>query len=124
MIKGVGTDIVQIERIENTLSRLGDAFVKRILTPDERLEYQKSGNPTRLLAKRFAAKEALGKALGTGIGQGVSWQHIEVCHTDIGAPFLRLSERACERLEEVGASQHHLSISDEQDYALAFVVIS
>ena len=72
MIVGVGTDIVQINRIEETLERLGEAFVARILTPAERLEFQSSANPHRLLAKRFAAKEAVGKALGTGIGQGIS----------------------------------------------------
>ena len=93
MIVGVGTDIVQINRIEETLERLGEAFVARILTPAERLEFQSSANPHRLLAKRFAAKEAVGKALGTGIGQGISWQHIEITHNDIGAPSLRLSGR-------------------------------
>ena len=124
MIVGVGTDIVQINRIEETLERLGEAFVARILTPAERLEFQSSANPHRLLAKRFAAKEAVGKALGTGIGQGISWQHIEITHNDIGAPSLRLSACASERLEALGGSSHHISISDEEAYAVAFVVLS
>jgi len=124
MIVGIGTDIVQIDRIEETLARLGESFVERILSPAERLEFQASAKPHRLLAKRFAAKEAVGKALGTGIGQGVSWQHIEITHNDIGAPSLILSERARERFEALGGSSHHISISDEEAYAVAFVVLS
>ncbi len=124
MILGVGTDIVQINRIEETLGRLGQKFAERILTARELDDYLQSSEPHRFLAKRFAAKEALGKALGTGIGQGVSWQHIEVSHSQWGAPILNLSDEAENRMLELAAESAHLSLSDEKDYALAFVVIS
>lgn len=124
MIKGIGTDIVEIARIEASLSRLGEAFAARILGPEELADFHLSKQPNHFLAKRFAAKEAMGKALGTGIGQGISWQHIEVIHNELGAPQFRLTERAAERLSELGAHAHHLSLSDEKEYAVAFVVLS
>jgi holo-[acyl-carrier protein] synthase len=124
MIVGVGTDIVQIDRIEETLGRLGQKFAERILAPQELQDYLQSPTPHRFLAKRFAAKEALGKALGTGIGQGVSWQHIEVSHSEWGAPLLNLSGEAEARMDQMAAQSAHLSIADEKDYALAFVVLS
>ena len=80
----IGTDILKVERIDDVLSRLGERFVKRILTEEEQREYRASGQPGRLLAKRFAAKEAIAKALGTGIGRGVSWQDIQIEHDDKG----------------------------------------
>ncbi len=124
MIRGVGTDIVEIARIESSLERLGEAFANRILTSTEMTDFKRAALPNHFLAKRFAAKEAMGKALGTGIGQGVSWQHMEVVHDALGAPAFRLTDRAAERLAELGASSHYLSISDERTYAVAFVVIS
>ena len=74
----VGTDILKVERIDEVVARLGDKFVQRILTESEQTEYRASKQSNRLLAKRFAAKEAIAKALGTGIGRGVSWQDIQV----------------------------------------------
>jgi len=124
MIVGIGTDIVEIARIKASLDRLGETFAQRILTPPEMQEYLASRQPERLLAKRFAAKEAMAKALGTGIGRGVSWQHMLVCHNEVGAPFFKLSDGAAERLMALGGCHHHLSISDEQYYATAFVVLS
>ena len=119
----VGTDILAIPRIEEVVSRQGQRFVDRILTPTERDEYSASAQPTRLLAKRFAAKEAVAKALGTGIGRGVSFQDIEVRHDDFGAPLVALSGGAEQVLKERGASAVALSLSDEVEYVVAFAAL-
>ncbi len=123
MIVGIGTDIVQCQRIEALLERLGDSFAKRILTPVELQQFHLSKTPTAFLAKRFAEKEATAKALGTGIGRGVSFQHITVGHNGDGAPQLQLTEGAAARFAILGANHCHISISDEADYATAFVVL-
>ncbi|MFT6274633.1 MAG: holo-[acyl-carrier protein] synthase [Halioglobus sp.] len=120
---GVGTDILQINRIEEVLSRLDDKFVRRILTPDEREEYRNSAQPSRLLAKRFACKEAVAKALGTGIGRGVSWQDIQIEHNSRGAPLVRLSGGALRVATERGGTRVEISLSDEADYVVAFAVL-
>jgi holo-[acyl-carrier protein] synthase len=120
----IGTDILEIKRIDEVLSRLGDRFVRRILTEQEQAEYRDSGQPARLLAKRFAAKEAIAKALGTGIGRGVSWQDMQVEHNDSGAPLVRLSGGALEVVQRRGGSRVELSLADEQDYVVAFAVLS
>ena len=121
---GIGTDILEIKRIDAVLERLGDRFVRRILTLQEQVEYRDSGQPVRLLAKRFAAKEAIAKALGTGIGRGVSWQDMEVAHNDSGAPLVRLSGGALEVVQRRGGSRVELSLADERDYVVAFAVLS
>lgn len=129
MIKGLGTDIVQIGRVAASLQRTNGRLLQRILTPREQEIYQQkaqAGEQQALhyFAKRFAAKEAVGKALGTGIGQGVSWHHIEISNNSIGAPEVCLTEQAQLHMERLGADSCHLSLSDEQDYAVAFVVLS
>lgn len=123
MIKGFGTDIVEIQRVESALERLGDKFAQRILTPDELSQYHASAMPARYLAKRYCAKEACAKALGTGIGRGISWQHMSVAHDDWGKPLMPLSEGAAERLQLLGGENLHLSLSDEQHYVVASVII-
>ncbi|BDY03747.1 holo-ACP synthase [Ferrimonas sp. YFM] len=123
-IKGLGTDIVEIERVEAQFQRLGEKFAKRILTPNELEELARSKAPARLLAKRFAVKEAAGKALGTGIGRGVSFQHIELGHNADGAPQLILTEGALARMQALGAEQAHISLADERRYAVATVILS
>jgi holo-[acyl-carrier protein] synthase len=120
----VGTDILRIARIEEVVGRLGDRFVRRILTPAERLEYAASPQPERLLAKRFAAKEAIAKALGTGIGRGVSWQDIHISHDANGAPLVELCGGALRVAQEKGGSRVELSLSDELEYVLAFAVLA
>ncbi|WP_421865632.1 holo-ACP synthase [Motiliproteus sp.] len=123
MIIGIGTDIVQIARIDASSDRLGEKFAARILTPDELQQWQEHARPTVFLAKRFAVKEAASKALGTGIGRGVSWQHFHIDHNEWGAPQLRLSDGAAERAEQLGVNRIHLTLSDEQDHVVAFVVL-
>lgn len=123
MIKGFGTDIVEIQRVESSLSRLGDKFAQRILTPLELKEYQDSAMPARFLAKRYCAKEACAKALGTGIGRGVSWQHMSVTHDEFGKPLMPLTDGAAERMRVLQGERLHLSLSDEQHYVVASVII-
>jgi holo-[acyl-carrier protein] synthase len=120
----VGTDILKIDRIEAVLSRQGDRFVERILTPVEQQEFHSSKLGPRLLAKRFAAKEAIAKTLGTGIGRGVSWQDIQIEHDDNGAPTVVLTGGALEVATRRGGNRVELSLADEIDYVVAFAVLT
>lgn len=121
MIFGVGTDILRISRIQAALERT-PRLPERILTPKELATYQSTTKPVVFLAKRFAAKEAAVKALGTGIGRGISWQHFEIGHDEWGKPMLSLFGGAKEKADQMGLSNFHLSYSDEQEYVVAFVV--
>lgn len=123
MIYGIGTDIVEVVRIEESLSRFGDTFAQRILNDVEWGEYQASHVKARFLAKRFAAKEAFAKALGTGIRGAASFGNIGVGHDALGKPELQLAPVLQQWLEEKGVSRLHLSISDEKMLAAAFVVL-
>jgi holo-[acyl-carrier protein] synthase len=124
MTIAIGTDIVEIQRIASALERQGDKFVQRILTESEIAEYQARGNSVAFLAKRFAAKEAIAKALGTGIGRGISFQHMVVSNNSEGAPQVELQANAAERLKQLGGTNVLLSLSDEKNTALAYVVIT
>ncbi|MFK7161101.1 holo-ACP synthase [Marinospirillum sp. MEB164] len=123
MILGIGTDLAKIARFEQLLARRGDAICQRLLTPAERQAMQKTAQPAAFLAKRFAAKEALLKALGTGLRDGLSWQQIEVSNDALGKPLLALSGVAEQKAQALGVKQIHLSLSDEQEMALAFVLL-
>jgi holo-[acyl-carrier protein] synthase len=123
MTIAIGTDIVEIQRIASALERQGDKFVQRILTESEMAEYQARGNSVAFLAKRFAAKEAIAKALGTGIGRGISFQHMVVSNNAEGAPQVELQANAAERLKQLGGTNVLLSLSDEKNYTLAYVAI-
>ena len=120
---GLGTDIVEIARLGQDANRL-NKLAKRILTGEELAAFEQHSYPERFLAKRFAAKEAAVKALGTGIGNGVSWQHMEISNSSLGAPSLQLSGEAKSRAVQLGATDIHLSIADEQHYAVATVILS
>jgi holo-[acyl-carrier protein] synthase len=120
----LGTDILEIARVEEVVGRLGERFVARILTPAECDEYRASAAPTRLLAKRFAAKEAIAKALGTGIGRGVSWQDMTILHDEHGAPLVRLDGGALAVARARGGSQVLLSLADERHYVVAFAALN
>ncbi len=123
MIYGIGTDIVEVVRIEESLSRFGDAFAQRILNNTEWQEYEASRVKARFLAKRFAAKEAFAKALGTGIRGAASFENIGIGHDALGKPEFQLAPALQEWLVEKGVGQLHLSISDEKALAAAFVVL-
>ena len=120
---GIGTDIIEIERVERVLERHGDRFLARVLVPGELEECRKAVEPARYLAKRFAAKEAISKALGTGIGVALSWQDLSVERQPSGQPRVRLSPRGMSVLNNLGGSDILLTLSDERAYAVAFAVV-
>ncbi|MGB0215827.1 MAG: holo-ACP synthase [Alteromonas oceani] len=121
-IAGLGTDIVEIARFEME-GGSRDRFARRVLTPDEWDIYTSHNQPVRYLAKRFAAKEAAVKALGTGIGRGISWQQLRVSNDEAGAPVLHYSGEFAEKCKLKGIVGAHLSLSDEQHYAVATVIL-
>jgi len=123
MTLAIGTDIVEIQRIADAIERQGEKFVKRILTESEIADFQARGETAAFLAKRFAAKEAIAKALGTGIGRGISFQHMIIANNSLGAPEVRLEGNAAELLKKLNGSRVLLSLADEKHSALAYVVI-
>lgn len=122
MIVGIGTDLVEVARIERSLSRFGDRFAGKILSSAELKSFQASKSKSHFLAKRFAAKEAVAKALGTGMRGGVHFPSIEVIHDAAGKPGVNLLSGALQQAQQLDISTWHLSISDERQYALAFVI--
>jgi len=122
MIIGVGTDILKISRIKDTFGKYGDRFAKKILCVAELDIFNDKNKSISFLAKRFSAKEAASKALGTGI-RGVSWHDFEIKNNNIGAPELILTGEAKIRMGEIGARKTLISLSDESDYVLSFVVL-
>ena len=123
MTIAIGTDIIDIQRVADAVERQGDKFVQRILTQSEISEYQARGHSVSFLAKRFAAKEAIAKALGTGIGRGISFQHMVISNNAEGAPQVELQDNAAERLNQLDGTNVLLSLSDEKNYAIAYVAI-
>jgi len=123
VIVGIGVDIVEISRIRKSLARYGDRFADKILTDAEKAAFREATDQGAWLAKRFAAKEAVAKALGTGMRRGVHFRQMIVDRKKSGAPFITLSGAAEKRAEALGVSGRHLSISDEDAYAVAFVVL-
>jgi holo-[acyl-carrier protein] synthase len=123
VIYGVGTDLVSVKRIEDALFRHGDRFLHRILSEAEVAEYAGSSQPARFLAKRFAAKEAFSKAWGTGIGASVGWHDVSVSHDGKGKPLIQPSTSLSEKFMQEKIVAAHLSLSDEDEHALAFVVL-
>jgi len=123
MIFGVGTDIVKISRMEKNLASHGERFAKRILSEAEFSDYANVVSKGAFLAKRFAAKEAAVKALGTGFRDGISMTHISVGHDDLGKPLLVFADAALKIATDKNIKAMHLSIADEKEYAVAYVVM-
>ena len=123
MILGIGTDIVNVARMEAALQRHGEKFARRLLTILEWDEYQQSAHPGRFLAKRFAAKEALAKACSTGLRHPVGLQSINITHDALGKPAFDFDAGLADFLRVRGVVRNHLSISDEHEMALAFVIL-
>ena len=123
MIHGIGADLVNIKRIEEALCRFGDRFLHRILSEEEVAEYAATSQAARFVAKRFAAKEAFSKALGTGIGEIVGWHDVRVSHDELGKPSIQTSTALLGKLRARQITHMHLSITDEAEQALAFVVL-
>lgn len=123
MIYGIGTDIVQVARVRGLLERFGERFGRRVLAEAEWSRYEKSAQPAHYLAKRFAAKEAAAKAMGTGFRDGLTLKDIIIVSDDRGRPGLVFEGRARALLHELGIGEGLVSISDERDYAVAFVTL-
>ena len=127
MIIGLGSDLMDIRRIEKSLDRFGDRFVQRVFTDVEQAKSDKRRMRAASYAKRFAAKEAGAKALGTGIARGVSWKEIGVVNLPGGKPTLELKGRALDWLQRLTPEGMtplvHITITDDFPYAQAFVVI-
>jgi len=124
MIKGIGTDLIKIERLAKSLERQGERFAQRILSEQEFKDFKLSAKQANFLSKRFAAKEAVSKALGTGIALGVSWQDIELSHLESGQPIVNLYGGAKQQANKLNAVNIHISLSDEAGFVSAFAVLS
>ncbi len=128
MILGIGTDLVDIRRIEQTIARHGERFIMRVYTETERARAERRANRIDTYAKRFAAKEACAKALGTGFRHGVFFRDMGVVNLPSGKPTLRLTGGALRRLQAITPdgceAQIDLALTDEYPLAQAFVVIS
>jgi len=127
MILGLGSDLVDIRRVEKTLLRFGARFTHRIFTEGERAKSERRAQRAASYARRFAAKEACSKALGTGFRQSVYWRDMEVVNLPGGKPTMKLTGGAAERLAKLIPAGHeaviHLSITDEHPMAMAYVII-
>ncbi len=122
MVIGLGTDLIEIARIEKSVARYGEAFLDRVYTPGEIAYCQRKKNAAESFAARFAAKEAGAKALGTGISRGVSWRELEVRRAPGQRPELHLSGRALEIGNRLGIRRLSLSLSHSRLLSIAFVV--
>jgi holo-[acyl-carrier protein] synthase len=127
MIIGIGSDLIDIRRIEKSIERFGERFTHRRFTEIERARSDRRANRAESYAKRFAAKEACSKALGTGIAQGVFWKDMGVVNLPSGKPTMVLSGAAALILESLLPAGHrpaiHLTITDDYPLAQAFVII-
>jgi holo-[acyl-carrier protein] synthase len=127
MIIGIGSDLVDIRRIEKSISRFGEKFTARCFTDEEQARSNGRKDSAASYAKRFAAKEAMAKALGTGIAEGVFWKEMGVVNLPNGKPGLELTGGAAKCLERLlppgHVAQIHLTITDEFPYAQAFVIV-
>jgi holo-[acyl-carrier protein] synthase len=123
MILGVGIDLAEVERIRREVARHGEVFLEEFLTPEEIAFCRAKRRPFSSYAARFAAKEALGKALGTGVQGTMSWLDIEVRPDDRGAPTLLVAGSAADTAAARGVTRIHLSLTHEGAYAAAVVVL-
>jgi holo-[acyl-carrier protein] synthase len=128
MIIGIGSDLIDVERIRRTIERHGERFLSRIYTETERKRADRRANRVETYAKRFAAKEACAKALGTGLRQGVFWRDMGVVNVPSGRPTMRLTGGALRRLQDITPqgceARIDVTITDEGPLAQAFVLIS
>lgn len=123
MIYGVGTDICELVRVQHTLDRFGEHFVRRLLMDEERVLYDANKRPARFLAMRFAAKEATVKAMGTGFAHGMWIRDVGVVNNDWGRPEIIFSERGRRVCDELGIGDAHVSLSDDAGLIVAFAVV-
>ena len=123
MIFGIGTDIVDVTRIKKMKSI--DSFAKKILGDNEYLKFSKLSESKKVffIAKQFAGKEAFAKAIGTGISGDVNFKTIEILRDDEGKPMFKFAEKTQLLIDNLGIAHSHVSLSDEKEYALAFVIL-
>ena len=122
-IIGIGNDLVKVSRIEKIIKRYGSRFLERVFTEAEIRYAAAKARPALHFAARFAAKEAFVKALGSGLRQGINWPDIEIINNDLGKPLFKLHNQARSAAQKLNNPTSWLSISHEQEFALAFVVL-
>jgi holo-[acyl-carrier protein] synthase len=123
MIYGIGTDIVQIQRIERLHEKYGERFVERLLLPSEADAFRGQSRPGRFLAMRFAAKEAIVKAMGTGFAHGIWIRDVGVAANEFGRPGIIWSERGQQVRERLGIGEGHITLTDEAGLVVAVAVL-
>ena len=123
MIFGIGTDLVRLDRVEATLERFGEHFVRRLLLPEEEAQYRAQSRKARFLAMRFAGKEAVVKAMGTGFRHGMWIRDVGIVADARGKPEIVFSERGRALCERMGIGEGHVSLSDEAGVVVAFAVL-
>lgn len=123
MIFGVGTDVVELSRIQATYERFGEHFVERILMDEEIALFRRSKQPVRFLAMRFAGKEAAVKAMGTGFAHGVWMRDVGITNNEWGRPLVIWSERGQAVCDRLGIGAGHVSLTDDAGLIIAFAVV-
>ena len=123
MIHGIGTDVVQLERVERVYARHGEHFVRRLLMPQEEAAFRRQARPVRFLAMRFAAKEAVAKALGTGFAHGLWIRDVGILANEWGRPGIVWSERGRLLCERLGVGEGHVTLTDEAGLVVAVAVL-
>ncbi len=123
MIFGIGTDILRSERVERAYARFGDRFARRILMPQELVGFHQTKHAVRFLGMRFAAKEAIVKAMGTGFAHGVWVRDVGVQPNPLGRPDIVFSERGLIKCRELGIGEGYLTLSDEGGFIVANAIL-
>ncbi len=123
MILGIGTDLIEVDRVENAREKHGERFLNRILLPAEATYCLSHKFPGPHLAARFAAKEAISKAFGTGIGAELGWLDMEIARKETGEPYVILHGKALELLARRGARCVHITLSHTQKHAIALAIL-
>lgn len=123
MIFGVGTDVLELSRIQSTYERFGDHFVQRILMEEELQLFRRSKQPVRFLAMRFAGKEATVKAMGTGFAHGIWMRDVGITSNEWGRPIVIWSERGQRVCDRLGIGAGHVSLTDDAGLVIAFAVV-
>ena len=123
MIFGIGTDVVQVARVQAVYEKHGEHFVRRLLLPEEEAAFRRYKRPVRFLAMRFAAKEAIVKALGTGFAHGIWVRDVGIAQNEWGRPEVIWSERGRELRDRLGAGEAHVTLTDEAGLVVAVAVL-
>ena len=123
MIIGIGIDLLEVPRMEKALDRSGPRLLDKLFTPEEQQVCREAGGGAQRWAVRFAAKEAVFKALGTGWSQGVGWHHVEILRSGAGVPQVRLSGGARQVADRLGAGRCHVSLTHQRSSAAAVAIL-